>query len=361
VSDVVKNLVLWIVIAVVLLSIFNNFIDRGSNAQSLDYSDFLTQVEQGQVRDVIIEGQNIAGRLLSGTTFITYSPETNNSALIGDLVQANVAIAGKPPEQPSLLVQMFISWFPFIVIIALWIFFMRKMQGGGSGVMSFGKSKARLLGKDQINVTFNDVAGVDEAKEEVAELVEFLRDPSKFQKLGGKIPSGVLMVGAPGTGKTLLAKAIAGEAKVPFFTISGSDFVEMFVGVGASRVRDMFEQAKKHAPCIIFIDEIDAVGRHRGAGLGGGHDEREQTLNQLLVEMDGFEGNEGVIVIAATNRPDVLDPALLRPGRFDSQVVVPLPDVRGRSQILKVHMRKVPVAKNVDPMIIARGDRKSVV
>jgi cell division protease FtsH len=355
VNDLVKNLVLWIVIAVVLLSIFYGFIDRGSNAQSLDYTDFLTQVEQGQVREVIIEGQNIAGKLLSGIPFITYSPETNNSALIGDLMQANVAIAGKPPEQPSLLVQMFVSWFPFIVLIGLWIFFMRKMQGGGSGAMSFGKSKARLLGKDQINVTFNDVAGVDEAKEEVAELVEFLRNPSKFQKLGGKIPSGVLMVGAPGTGKTLLAKAIAGEAKVPFFTISGSDFVEMFVGVGASRVRDMFEQAKKHTPCIIFIDEIDAVGRHRGAGLGGGHDEREQTLNQLLVEMDGFEGNEGVIVIAATNRPDVLDPALLRPGRFDRQVVVPLPDVRGRSQILKVHMRKVPAAENVDPMIIARG------
>jgi cell division protease FtsH len=264
---------------------------------------------------------------------------------------------GKPPEPPSLLGHMFISWFPFIVLIGLWIFFMRQMQGGGGGrgAMSFGKSKARLIGEDQINITFNDVAGVDEAKEEVAELVEFLREPSKFQKLGGKIPSGVLLVGSPGTGKTLLAKAIAGEAKVPFFTISGSDFVEMFVGVGASRVRDMFEQAKKQAPCIIFIDEIDAVGRHRGAGLGGGHDEREQTLNQLLVEMDGFEGNEGVIVIAATNRPDVLDPALLRPGRFDRQVVVPLPDVRGRSHILKVHMRKVPAAENVDPMVIARG------
>jgi len=294
--------------------------------------------------------------MLSGASFTTYSPESDNSAMIGEFEQANVAFSGKPPEQPSLLTQMFISWFPFVVLIGLWIFFMRKMQGGGGGgAMSFGKSKARLLGEDQINITFNDVAGVDEAKEEVAELVEFLRDPSKFQKLGGKIPSGVLMVGSPGTGKTLLAKAIAGEAKVPFFTISGSDFVEMFVGVGASRVRDMFVQAKKHAPCIIFIDEIDAVGRHRGAGLGGGHDEREQTLNQLLVEMDGFEGNEGVIVIAATNRPDVLDPALLRPGRFDRQVVVPLPDVRGRSHILKVHMRKVPAAENVDPMVIARG------
>ena len=354
-NDVVKNLVLWVVIAVVLLSLSQSFRDSDSADQSLTYSDFLTQVKQGQVREVIIEGQNITGEMLSGAPFTTYSPETDNSALIGEFEQANVAFSGKPPEQPSLLAQMFISWFPFVVLIGLWIFFMRKMQGGGGGAMSFGKSKARLLGEDQINITFNDVAGVDEAKEEVAELVEFLRDPSKFQKLGGKIPSGVLMVGSPGTGKTLLAKAIAGEAKVPFFTISGSDFVEMFVGVGASRVRDMFVQAKKHAPCIIFIDEIDAVGRHRGAGLGGGHDEREQTLNQLLVEMDGFEGNEGVIVIAATNRPDVLDPALLRPGRFDRQVVVPLPDVRGRSHILKVHMRKVPAAENVDPMVIARG------
>jgi cell division protease FtsH len=309
------------------------------------------------VREVTIEGQNITGKMISGTPFTTYSPENNNSALIGDLQEANVSVVGKPPEPPSLLGHMFISWFPFIVLIGLWIFFMRQMQGGGGGrgAMSFGKSKARLLGEDQININFNDVAGVDEAKEEVSELVEFLRDPSKFQKLGGKIPRGILMVGSPGTGKTLLAKAIAGEAKVPFFTISGSDFVEMFVGVGASRVRDMFDQAKKHAPCIIFIDEIDAVGRHRGAGLGGGHDEREQTLNQLLVEMDGFEGNEGVIVIAATNRPDVLDPALLRPGRFDRQVVVPLPDVRGRSHILKVHMRKVPVSEKVDPMVIARG------
>ena len=356
-NDVVKNLVLWIVIAVVLLSVFHSFGERTSSAQSLIYSDFLTQVEQGQVREVTIEGQNINGKMISGAPFTTYSPESSNGALIGDLQEANVAILGKPPEPPSLLGHMFISWFPFIVLIGLWIFFMRQMQGGGGGrgAMSFGKSKARLLGEDQIHINFNDVAGVDEAKEEVVELVEFLRDPSKFQKLGGKIPRGVLMVGSPGTGKTLLAKAIAGEAKVPFFTISGSDFVEMFVGVGASRVRDMFDQAKKHAPCIIFIDEIDAVGRHRGAGLGGGHDEREQTLNQLLVEMDGFEGNEGVIVIAATNRPDVLDPALLRPGRFDRQVVVPLPDVRGRSHILKVHMRKVPVAEKVDPMVIARG------
>ena len=356
-NDVAKNLILWVVIAVVLLSVFQNFGDRTTTGRNMNYSEFLSQVKSGQVSEVLIEGQQINGKLHSGSVFSTYSPETNNSALIGDLDRAGVQIMSKPPEQPSLLAHMFISWFPFIVLIGLWVFFMRQMQGGGGGrgAMSFGKSKARLMGEDQINVTFSDVAGVDEAKEEVSELVEFLRDPSKFQKLGGKIPRGVLMVGSPGTGKTLLAKAIAGEAKVPFFTISGSDFVEMFVGVGASRVRDMFEQAKKHSPCIIFIDEIDAVGRHRGAGLGGGHDEREQTLNQLLVEMDGFEGNEGVIVIAATNRPDVLDPALLRPGRFDRQVVVPLPDVRGRAHILKVHMRKVPCGDNVDAMLIARG------
>jgi len=307
------------------------------------------------VRDVVIAGRTIHGVTQSGDKFTTYSPE--DPALVGDLLDHNVVIQARPQEQQSVLMQIFISWFPMLLLIGVWIFFMRQMQGGGSGrgAMSFGKSRARMLTEDQVKITFSDVAGVEEAKEEVGELVEFLRDPSKFQKLGGKIPRGVLMIGSPGTGKTLLAKAIAGEAKVPFFTISGSDFVEMFVGVGASRVRDMFEQAKKHAPCIIFIDEIDAVGRHRGAGLGGGHDEREQTLNQLLVEMDGFEGNEGVIVMAATNRPDVLDPALLRPGRFDRQVVVPLPDIRGREQILKVHMRKVPIGDDVNANVIARG------
>ena len=314
-------------------------------------------VKSGEIAQVTIDGRDIKGKLGNGNVFATYSPETDNRALVGDLLEHGVDIKGVPPESQSVLMQIFISWFPFLLLIGIWVFFMRQMQGGagGRGAMSFGKSKARMLGEDQVNVTFEDVAGAEEAKAEVAELVDFLRDPGKFQKLGGRIPSGILMVGSPGTGKTLLAKAIAGEAKVPFFTISGSDFVEMFVGVGASRVRDMFETAKKHAPCIIFIDEIDAVGRHRGAGLGGGHDEREQTLNQLLVEMDGFEGNEGVIVMAATNRPDVLDPALLRPGRFDRQVVVPLPDIRGREQILKVHMRKVPKDDNVDALIIARG------
>lgn len=353
-----KNLILWVVIALVLMSVFNNFGPRRSGVQQVAYSQFINDVKQGRVRKVMIEGRNITGvRQQTGERFTTYSPETDNRALIGDLLESGVTIDARPPEQQSLLMQIFISWFPMLLLIGVWVFFMRQMQGGGGGrgALSFGKSRARLLGEDQVKITFADVAGVEEAKEEVKELVDFLKDPAKFQKLGGKIPRGVLMVGAPGTGKTLLAKAIAGEAKVPFFTISGSDFVEMFVGVGASRVRDMFEQAKKHAPCIIFIDEIDAVGRHRGAGLGGGHDEREQTLNQLLVEMDGFEGNEGVIVIAATNRPDVLDPALLRPGRFDRQVVVPLPDIRGREHILKVHMRKVPLETDVDARIIARG------
>jgi cell division protease FtsH len=354
-NDLAKNLLLWVVIAIVLVSVFNNFGPRPSSAKQIQYSEFIADVRSGQVDKVLIEGRSIHGETTTGERFNTYNP--GDDKLVDDLLANGVTIEAQPPEQQGLLMQVFISWFPMLLLIGFWIFFMRQMQGGGGGrgAMSFGKSKARLLGEDQVKVTFADVAGVEEAKEEVAELVEFLRDPAKFQKLGGKIPRGVLMVGSPGTGKTLLAKAIAGEAKVPFFTISGSDFVEMFVGVGASRVRDMFDQAKKHAPCIIFIDEIDAVGRHRGAGLGGGHDEREQTLNQLLVEMDGFEGNEGIIVMAATNRPDVLDPALLRPGRFDRQVVVPLPDVRGREQILKVHMRKVPLADDVEPTKIARG------
>ncbi len=354
-SDMAKNLILWVVIAVVLMSVFNNFGPPQVASQPYPYSQFLSDVKGGRVEKVLIEGRTIQAFTQTGEKFVTYSP--GDPGLVGDLIDAGVVIHARPQEQQGLLMQIFISWFPMLLLIAVWIFFMRQMQGGvgGRGAMSFGKSRARMLGEDQVKITFSDVAGVEEAKEEVGELVEFLRDPGKFQKLGGKIPRGVLMVGSPGTGKTLLAKAIAGEAKVPFFSISGSDFVEMFVGVGASRVRDMFEQAKKHAPCIIFIDEIDAVGRHRGAGLGGGHDEREQTLNQLLVEMDGFEGNEGVIVIAATNRPDVLDPALLRPGRFDRQVVVPLPDVRGREQILRVHMRKVPLGDDVKPSIIARG------
>jgi len=357
VNDLLKQLLLWVVIFAVVLAVFRSFAPPTGEPSGVSYSEFMTSVRDGSVEAVTFEGRTISGTLDGGGKFVTYSPETENTALIGTLLDHGVKIEAQPPEQQSLLMQIFISWFPMLLLIGVWIFFMRQMQGGGGGrgAMSFGKSRARMLGEDQVKVTFADVAGCEEAKEEVSELVDFLRDPAKFQKLGGRIPRGVLMVGSPGTGKTLLARAIAGEAKVPFFTISGSDFVEMFVGVGASRVRDMFEQAKKHAPCIIFIDEIDAVGRHRGAGLGGGHDEREQTLNQLLVEMDGFEGNEGVIIIAATNRPDVLDPALLRPGRFDRQVVVPLPDVRGREQILKVHMRKVPVAADVKPMIIARG------
>jgi len=354
-NDMAKNLILWVIIAIVLMSVFNNFTSTQHKAQPLAYSQFIDEVKDGTVKSVTINGRAIDGVTTSGQRFSTYSP--GDDGLVNDLLNNQVEIVAGPPEKPSVLMQILINWFPLFILIGLWIFFMRQMQGGagGRGAMSFGKSRARMLSEDQVKVTFADVAGVEEAKDEVQEMVEFLRDPSKFQKLGGKIPRGVLMVGSPGTGKTLLARAIAGEAKVPFFTISGSDFVEMFVGVGASRVRDMFEQAKKHAPCIIFIDEIDAVGRHRGAGLGGGHDEREQTLNQLLVEMDGFEGNEGVIVIAATNRPDVLDPALLRPGRFDRQVVVPLPDVRGREQILKVHMRKIAVGEDVKPSIIARG------
>ena len=351
-----RNLALWAVIALVLMLVFQNFTPRHGVARPIDYSDFIASVKNGQVAKATLDGPTVEVELHDGSKVFTYSPESDNGPMIGLLLDHNVRIEAQPPDRQSILMQIFISWFPFLLLIAVWIYLMRQMQGGGSGrgALSFGKSRARMLSDDQVRITFNDVAGVDEAKEEVKELVDFLRDPGKFQKLGGKIPRGVLMVGPPGTGKTLLAKAIAGEAKVPFFTISGSDFVEMFVGVGASRVRDMFEQAKKHAPCIIFIDEIDAVGRHRGAGLGGGHDEREQTLNQLLVEMDGFEGNEGVIVIAATNRPDVLDPALLRPGRFDRQVVVPLPDVRGREHILKVHMRKVPIADDVKPSILAR-------
>lgn len=354
-NDMAKNLILWVIIAIILMSVFNSFTVSEPKQQIMTYSDFLDEVKNGQIKEVTIDGRNIDGLTVAGENFSTYSP--GDDGLISDLLNNQVIINAGPPDKPSLLMSILINWFPLLLLIGLWVFFMRQMQGGfgGRGAMSFGKSRARMLGEDQVKITFQDVAGVEEAKEEVAELVEFLREPAKFQKLGGKIPRGVLMVGSPGTGKTLLARAIAGEAKVPFFTISGSDFVEMFVGVGASRVRDMFEQAKKHAPCIIFIDEIDAVGRHRGAGLGGGHDEREQTLNQLLVEMDGFEGNEGVIVIAATNRPDVLDPALLRPGRFDRQVVVPLPDVRGREQILKVHMRKVPLSEDVEPSVIARA------
>jgi len=351
-----KNLVLWLIIAAVLLMVFQNF-SPTTSGQQVNYSQFVEMVQDGQVRQVTIDGLQIQGTRGDGSQFQTIRPQVSDNKLMDDLLANQVEVIGKEPERQSLWTQLLVAAFPILIIIALFVFFMRQMQGGGGGKgpMSFGKSKARLMSEDQIKTTFADVAGVDEAKEDVKELVDFLRDPSKFQRLGGSIPKGVLMVGQPGTGKTLLAKAIAGEAKVPFFSISGSDFVEMFVGVGASRVRDMFEQAKKQSPCIIFIDEIDAVGRHRGAGMGGGHDEREQTLNQLLVEMDGFEGNEGVIVIAATNRPDVLDPALLRPGRFDRQVVVGLPDIIGREQILKVHMKKVPLADGVEPALIARG------
>jgi len=358
-NDLVKNLLTWAIIAVVLMSIFNHYASVSNQQDELTYSDFLDQVRSGQITEVNIQsdpsGHTIRGRYAGGTEFVTRGPQ--DPKLVDELLENGVEITAEPPAERSVLMDLVINIIPVLLLIGLWVYFMRQMQGGmgGRGAMSFGKSRAKLQGEDQVPVTFADVAGVEEAKEEVGELVEFLRNPGKFQKLGGHIPRGILMVGSPGTGKTLLARAIAGEAKVPFFSISGSDFVEMFVGVGASRVRDMFETAKKHAPCIIFIDEIDAVGRHRGAGLGGGHDEREQTLNQLLVEMDGFEGGEGVIVIAATNRPDVLDPALLRPGRFDRQVVVPLPDILGREAILKVHMRKVPIADSVDARVIARG------
>ena len=356
-SELAKNVLVFIVVAVVMMSVFQNFGSLNTGQlQRQDYSDFLSQVRTGQIERVEFQGDRITYGSREPLSFYTISPETDNNALIGLLEDNNVRFTAEEPETQGLISQLLISSFPILLLIAVWVYFMRQMQGGGGrGAMSFGKSKAKLLSEDNVKITFDDVAGIEEAKQELSEVVEFLRDPRKFQRLGGKIPKGVLTVGPPGTGKTLLAKAIAGEAKVPFFTISGSDFVEMFVGVGASRVRDMFETAKKQAPCIIFIDELDAVGRHRGAGLGGGHDEREQTLNQMLVEMDGFEGNEGVIVIAATNRPDVLDPALLRPGRFDRQVVVPLPDIRGREAILKVHMRKVPISDDVEPSIIARG------
>jgi cell division protease FtsH len=353
-NNLMKNMAIWLVIALVLMTVFNQFNTRQTTQKAMEYSQFIDEVKQGKIAKVTIEGRVVKGVKSTGEKFTTYSP--SDIWMVTDLLKNGVIVEAKPEEEPSLLMNIFVSWFPMLLLIGVWVFFMRQMQGGGrGGAFSFGKSKARLLDENNNTVTFADVAGCEEAKEEVSELVEFLRDPSKFQKLGGRIPRGVLMVGNPGTGKTLLARAIAGEAKVPFFSISGSDFVEMFVGVGAARVRDMFENAKKHAPCIVFIDEIDAVGRQRGAGLGGGNDEREQTLNQLLVEMDGFEANSGVIIIAATNRPDVLDPALMRPGRFDRQVVVPLPDIRGRDQILQVHMRKVPIAPDVKADILARG------
>jgi cell division protease FtsH len=353
-NNLIKNLVIWLVIGLVLMTVFNQFNTRTTAQAPMPYSAFVDDVKAGKIKSVQIEGRMLKAITTDDKRVTSYSP--GDIWLINDLLKYGVKVEAKPEEEPSLLMNIFVSWFPMLLLIGVWIFFMRQMQGGGrGGAFSFGKSRARMLDESNNNVTFADVAGCDEAKEDVAELVDFLRDPSKFQKLGGRIPKGVLMVGSPGTGKTLLARAIAGEAKVPFFSISGSDFVEMFVGVGAARVRDMFDQAKKHAPCIVFIDEIDAVGRQRGAGLGGGNDEREQTLNQLLVEMDGFEGTTGVIVIAATNRPDVLDPALLRPGRFDRQVVVPLPDIRGREQILLVHMRKVPLAPDVKADILARG------
>lgn len=350
----VKNLVLWVVVAVIMMTAYQSF-NSSSVENSTDYTTFVYDVSNGQVTEARFDANEITVTKTDGSKYSTVMPPLEDKKLLDDLLSKKVKVEGTPFEKRGFLSQILISWFPMLFLVGVWVFFMRQMQGGGGKAMSFGKSRAKMLNQDQIKVTFADVAGCDEAKEEVGEIVDFLRDPNKFQNLGGKIPKGILMVGPPGTGKTLLARAIAGEAKVPFFTISGSDFVEMFVGVGASRVRDMFEQAKKNAPCLIFIDEIDAVGRQRGAGLGGGHDEREQTLNQMLVEMDGFSGNDGVIVIAATNRPDVLDPALTRPGRFDRQVVVGLPDVKGREQILKVHMRKVPVAPDVDAMTLARG------
>jgi cell division protease FtsH len=355
-NNLFKNLAIWLVIGVVLMTVFNQFNARQVAQNTMEYSQFLDEAKQGRIAKAVVDGRTVRATTQEGRQILVYTPGMD-IWLISDLLRYGVKVAAsKPEEEQSFLMSIFVSWFPMLLLIGVWVFFMRQMQGGGrGGAFSFGKSKARMLDDSANSISFADVAGCDEAKEEVSELVEFLRDPSKFQKLGGRIPKGVLMVGSPGTGKTLLAKAIAGEAKVPFFSISGSDFVEMFVGVGAARVRDMFEQAKKHAPCIIFIDEIDAVGRQRGAGLGGGNDEREQTLNQLLVEMDGFEGQTGVIVNAATNRPDVLDPALLRPGRFDRQVVVPLPDIRGREQILRVHMRKVPIAPDVEPQVLARG------
>ena len=353
-NNLFKNLVIWLVIGLVLMTVFNQFSTRQSAQAPMEYSQFIEEIKAGRIAKVLIEGRVLKATTMEGKRVTSYSP--GDIWLVSDLLKYGVKIEAKPEDEPSLLMNIFVSWFPMLLLIGMWIFFMRQMQGGGrGGAFSFGKSRARMVDESNNSITFADVAGCEEAKEEVSELVDFLRDPTKFQKLGGRIPKGVLMVGNPGTGKTLLARAIAGEAKVPFFSISGSDFVEMFVGVGAARVRDMFEQAKKHAPCIVFIDELDAVGRQRGAGLGGGNDEREQTLNQLLVEMDGFEGTTGVIVIAATNRPDVLDPALLRPGRFDRQVVVPLPDIRGREQILLVHMRKVPMAPDVKADIIARG------
>ena len=353
-NNMFKNLAIWMVIGLVLMTVFNQFNTRQVATGAVEYSQFLEEVKQGRISKVVMEGRTLKATTNDGKRITSFAPP--DLWLVSDLLKYDVKIEAKPEEEPSFLMNIFVSWFPMLLLIGVWVFFMRQMQGGGKGgAFSFGKSKARMMDESTNAITFADVAGCDEAKEEVQEIVDFLRDPSKFQKLGGRIPKGVLMVGNPGTGKTLLAKAIAGEAKVPFFSISGSDFVEMFVGVGAARVRDMFENAKKHAPCIIFIDEIDAVGRHRGAGLGGGNDEREQTLNQLLVEMDGFEGHSGIIVIAATNRPDILDPALLRPGRFDRQVVVPLPDIRGREEILKVHMRKVPIAGDIKADVIARG------